>query len=52
MIQALCQEKNLDVETVDIGDLEYSVGPSGSSEAVVGLACFAVGGAIMIWRAM
>ena len=39
-------------ETLEIGELEYSVGPSGSSEAVVGLACFGIGGAILVWRAL
>jgi hypothetical protein len=52
MMQAPCQEKDLDIQTIDFGDLEYSVGPSGSSEAIVGLPCFAVMGAIAIIRAM
>ena len=52
MMQEQRQTENLNIETLDIGDLEYSVGPSGSSEAVVGLACFGIAGAILIWKSL
>jgi hypothetical protein len=44
------ETSNLDI--LDIGELEYGVGPSGSSEAVVGLPCFAVAGVILLIKSL
>lgn len=51
----MSQEKSTvvtsNIDALEIGDLEYGVGPSGSSEAVVGLPCFGIGGVILLLKA-
>jgi hypothetical protein len=39
------------VEVLEISDLEFNVGPSGSSEAVGGIPCVVLGVGIMVYKA-
>jgi hypothetical protein len=52
MSQEKCTAVTSNIDTLEIGDLEYGVGPSGSSEAVVGLACFGIAGVVLLLKAL